>query len=234
MEARGDGMLYCDWTILLLIPGLLLGLWAQARVKSAYSKYSKVFTQRGLPAQDVARLMLDSQGAGNINITSTQGELTDHFDPATDTLRLSQGVYGSSSVAAVGIAAHEAGHALQKQDGYALLNLRTVMVPTVNIGSRLAWPIFVVGMISSWRPLMYVGIGLFALAVLLSLITLPVEFDASRRAKLMLTDSGYFTQEEMQGVSAVLNAAALTYVASFLSALLSLLRLLLLSQRRRR
>ena len=227
-------MLYCDWTILLLIPGLLLGLWAQARVKSAYSKYSKVFTQRGLPAQDVARLMLDSQGAGNINITSTQGELTDHFDPATDTLRLSQGVYGSSSVAAVGIAAHEAGHALQKQDGYALLNLRTVMVPTVNIGSRLAWPIFVVGMISSWRPLMYVGIGLFALAVLLSLITLPVEFDASRRAKLMLTDSGYFTQEEMQGVSAVLNAAALTYVASFLSALLSLLRLLLLSQRRRR
>ena len=227
-------MLYYDWTILLLIPGLILGLWAQSRVKSAYSKYSKVFTQRGLPAQDVARMMLNSQGAGSVIITSTQGELTDHFDPGTDTLRLSQGVYGSSSVAAVGIAAHEAGHALQKQDGYALLNLRTVMVPTVNIGSRLAWPIFVVGMISSWRLLMYAGIGLFALAVLLSLITLPVEFDASRRAKRMLTDSGYFTQEEMQGVSAVLNAAALTYVASFLSALLSLLRLVLLSQRRRR
>ena len=143
-------------------------------------------------------------------------------------------MYGSSSVAAVGIAAHEAGHALQKQEGYALLNLRTVMVPTVNIGSRLAWPIFVVGMISSWRPLMYVGIGLFALAVALSLITLPVEFDASRRAKLMLSNSGYFTQEEMRGVSAVLNAAALTYVASFLSALLSLVRLVLLAQRRRR
>lgn len=227
-------MLYYDWTILLLIPGLILSLWAQSRVNGAYKKYSKVFTQRGLPAQEVARLMLDGQGAGNVAVTSTQGTLTDHFDPATDTLRLSQGVYGSSSVAAVGIAAHEAGHALQKQEGYALLNLRTVMVPTVNIGSRLAWPIFVVGMISSWRPLMYVGIGLFALAVALSLITLPVEFDASRRAKLMLSNSGYFTQEEMQGVSKVLNAAALTYVASFLSALLSLLRLLLLAQRRRR
>ena len=227
-------MLYYDWTILLLIPGLILSLWAQSRVNGAYKKYSKVFTQRGMPAQEVARLMLNSQGSGNVTITSTQGTLTDHFDPATDTLRLSQGVYGSSSVAAVGIAAHEAGHALQKQEGYVLLNLRTVMVPTVNIGSRLAWPIFVVGMISSWRPLMYVGIGLFALAVALSLITLPVEFDASRRAKLMLSNSGYFTQEEMQGVSAVLNAAALTYVASFLSALLSLLRLLLLAQRRRR
>ena len=235
MEARGgDDVLYYDWTILLLIPGLILGLWAQARVKSAYSKYSKVFTQRGLPAQEIARMMLNSQGAGNVTITSVQGQLTDHFDPATDTLRLSQGVYGSSSVAAVGIAAHEAGHALQKQDGYAMLNLRTVMVPTVNIGSRLAWPIFVVGMISSWRPLMYAGIGLFALAVLLSLITLPVEFDASRRAKTMLANSGYFTQEELQGVSKVLNAAALTYVASFLSALLSLLRLLLMAQRRRR
>ena len=227
-------MLYYDWTILLLIPGLILGLWAQSRVKSAYSKYSKVFTQRGLAAQDVAMMILNSQGAGNVMVTSTQGELTDHFDPRTDTLRLSQGVYGSSSVAAVGIAAHEAGHALQKQAGYALLNLRTVMVPTVNIGSRLAWPIFVVGMISSWRPLMYAGIGLFALAVLMSLITLPVEFDASRRAKTMLASSGYFTQEEMQGVSKVLNAAALTYVASFLSALLSLLRLVLLAQRRRR
>lgn len=227
-------MIYYDWTILLLIPGLILGLWAQGRIKSAYGKFSKVFTQRGMPAQEVALMMLNSQGAGNVTITSTQGTLTDHFDPATDTLRLSQGVYGSASVAAVGIAAHEAGHALQKQEGYALLNLRTVMVPTVNIGSRLAWPIFVAGMISSWRPLMYAGIVLFALAVLLSLITLPVEFDASRRAKLMLANSGYFTQDEMQGVSKVLNAAALTYVASFLSALLSLLRLLLLAQRRRR
>lgn len=227
-------MLYYDWTVLLLIPGLILGLWAQSRVNGAYRKYAGVFTQRGLPAQDVAQMMLSSQGAGNVTITSTSGTLTDHFDPATDTLRLSQGVYGSSSVAAVGIAAHEAGHALQKQEGYALLSLRTVMVPTVNIGSRLAWPIFVAGLISSWRPLMYAGIGLFALAVALSLITLPVEFDASRRAKALLANSGYFTQEELAGVSKVLNAAALTYVAAFLSALLSLLRLVLLAQRRRR
>ncbi len=226
-------MLYYDWTIILLIPGLILGLWAQSRINSAYGKYSKVFTQRGLPAQEVARMMLNSHGAGNVTVTSVQGQLTDHFDPATDTLRLSEGVYGSSSVSAVGIAAHEAGHALQKQEGYALLNLRTVMVPTVNIGSRLAWPIFVVGLVFSWRPLMYAGIALFSLAVLLSLVTLPVEFDASRRAKAMLANSGYFTQDELAGVNKVLNAAALTYVASALSALMSLLRLLLLAQRRR-
>ena len=226
-------MFYFDWTVILLIPGLLLGLWAQTRVNNAYKKYSKVFTQRGLPAQEVARQLLNSQGAMNVAITTAQGNLTDHFDPRTDTLRLSEGVYGSSSVAAVGIAAHEAGHALQKESGYPLLNLRTVMVPTVNIGSRLAWPIFVAGLISSWEPLMYVGIGLFALSVVIALITLPVEFDASRRAKLLLADSGYFTQDELQGVSAVLNAAALTYVASFMSVLLQLLRLVLLAQRRR-
>jgi Zn-dependent membrane protease YugP len=227
-------MFYYDWTIILLIPGLILSLWAQSRVKSAYSKYSKVFTQRGLPAQDVAGMMLDSQGAGNVTVTSTQGTLTDHFDPATDTLRLSQGVYGSSSVAAVGIAAHEAGHALQKQQHYPFLALRTWAVPAVNIGSHLAWPIFFVGMIASWRPLMTAGIALFCLVVLFSLVTLPVEFDASRRANLMLAGSGYFTQEELDGVRKVLNAAALTYVASFLSALMQLLRLILLAQRRRR
>ena len=143
-------------------------------------------------------------------------------------------MYGSSSVAAVGIAAHEAGHALQKMENYPLLSLRTFAVPAVNIGSRLAWPIFFVGMLVSWQPLMTAGIVLFALVVLFTLITLPVEFDASRRASLMLAGSGYFTTAELDGVRKVLNAAALTYVASFISALMQLLRLVLLANRRRR
>jgi Zn-dependent membrane protease YugP len=226
--------MYFDWTMILLLPGLLLGLWAQSRVSSAYKKYAKVFTQRGLPAEAVVRDLLTRQGAGSIAIAPIAGELTDHFDPRTDTLSLSSGVYGSSSVAAVGIAAHEAGHALQKMQSYPFLTLRTAAVPVVNIGSHLAWPIFFAGIIFSWQPLMTAGIALFALVVLFSLITLPVEFDASRRANLMLADSGYFTEEELRGVRAVLNAAALTYVASFLSSLMQLLRLVLLSQRRRR
>ena len=226
--------MYFDWTMILLLPGLLLGLWAQNRVTSAYKKYAKILTQRGLPAEAVVRELLTRQGAGSIAIAPISGELTDHFDPRTDTLSLSSGVYGSSSVAAIGIAAHEAGHALQKQQSYPFLTLRTAAVPVVNIGSRLAWPIFFAGIIFSWQPLMTAGIALFALAVLFSLITLPVEFDASRRANLMLADSGYFTEEELRGVRTVLNAAALTYVASFLSSLMQLLRLVLLSQRRRR
>ena len=226
--------MYFDWTILLILPGLILGLWAQGRVKKAYAEYSKVGTARGLAAEDVVRDLLSRQGVTSIAITPVSGSLTDHFDPQTDTLRLSQGVYGSSSVAAVGIAAHEAGHALQKMENYPLLSLRTFAVPAVNIGSRLAWPIFFVGMLASWQPLMTAGIVLFALVVLFTLITLPVEFDASRRAKRMLADSGYFEEEELRGVSKVLSAAAMTYVASFVSAFLTLLRLLLIAQRRRR
>ena len=141
-------------------------------------------------------------------------------------------MFGSDSVAAVGIAAHEAGHALQKEQGYSLLSLRSLMVPVVNIGSNLAWPIFVLGIIFSWKPLMYIGIATFAAVVVFSLITLPVEFDASRRANVMLSESGYFTQEELNGVRTVLNAAALTYVASFISTLLQLLRLVLIARRR--
>lgn len=225
--------MYFDSTILLLLPGLILGLWAQAKVKNAYAKYSKVPTQWGLPAAEAVRELLRSRGADQITVTPVHGELTDHFDPKTDTLRLSEGVYGSSSIAAIGIAAHEAGHALQKQEGYPLLSLRTVMVPAVNIGSNLAWPLFFLGILFSWRPLMTAGIACFALAVIFSLITLPVEFDASRRAMAMLADSGCLTQEEEKGVRSVLTAAAMTYVASFISVVLQLLRLILISNRRR-
>ena len=224
-------MLY-DITILFMLPGLLLGLWAQMRVKSAYAKYSRVPTRAGLPANEAVRRLLRQNGAEQITVTETAGELTDHFDPRTDTLRLSQGVYHSTSVAALGIAAHEAGHALQKQQHYPFLSLRTALVPVVNIGSSLSWPIFLAGLIFSWEPLMTAGIILFAAVVLFTLITLPVEIDASRRAMAMLGGSGYLTAEEEKGAKSVLTAAALTYVASFVSAMMQLLRLLALSRRR--
>lgn len=224
-------MLY-DITILFMLPGLLLGLWAQMRVKSAYAKYSRMPTRAGLPANEAVRRLLRQNGAEQITVTETAGELTDHFDPRTDTLRLSQGVYHSTSVAALGIAAHEAGHALQKQQHYPFLSLRTALVPVVNIGSSLSWPIFLAGLIFSWEPLMTAGIILFAAVVLFTLITLPVEIDASRRAMAMLSGSGYLTAEEEKGAKSVLTAAALTYVASFVSAMMQLLRLLALSRRR--
>ncbi len=227
-------MFYFDWTYLLLIPGLILGLWAQAKVKSAYAKYSKVPTQRGEPAAAVVLKLLHQQDVDDMTVTPVSGELTDHFDPKTNDLRLSQGVYGSSSIAAVGIAAHEAGHALQKKENYGPLALRSVMVPAVNIGSTAAWPILVLGLLFSWQPLKRASLACFSLAVLFALITLPVEFDASRRAMAMLSGSGYFTREEEAGVKKVLTAAAMTYVASFVSVLLQLLRLILIANSRRR
>lgn len=224
--------MYWDSTIIFLIPGLILGLWAQARVKSAYQKYSRVPSQRGIPAAQAIARLLANQGAGDVTIARTRGQLTDHYDPRTNTLRLSEGVHDSSSVAALGIAAHEAGHALQQRENYPFLALRSMLVPVVNIGSNLAWPIFLLGIIVSWEPLMTVGIILFSLVVIFSLITLPVEFDASRRAMAMLVNSGYLNQAEETGVKAVLNAAAMTYVASFVSALMQLLRLVSIARRR--
>ena len=225
--------MYFDYTYLLMLPGLILGLWAQWKVKAAYEKYGKIRTRRGEPACDLVRQLLYRENA-DVAVEETAGVLTDHYDPRTNVLRLSQGVYRSDSVAAVGIAAHEAGHALQKMENYKPLGLRTAIVPVVNVGSYLAWPLFVGGIAFSFEPLMTAGIAVFALMVLFSLITLPVEFDASRRAKRMLADSGYFEEDELQGVNKVLSAAAMTYVASFISAALQLLRLLLIAQRRRR
>lgn len=169
-----------------------------------------------------------------MSIGHVSGQMTDHYDPGKEVLNLSDGVYGSASVAAIGIAAHEAGHAMQKKDGYAPLKLRTAVVPVVNIGSSLSTPLFVLGLIMAWQPLTYVGIALFSLSVIFSLVTLPVEFDASRRAIGMLTEGGYVTEEERSGVKAVLNAAALTYVAAAVTSLLSLLRLLLIARSRDR
>lgn len=224
-------MFYFDWTYILIIPGLLLGLWAQAKVKSAYAQWSRVGTRQGRAACKVVDELLQRNGNYKVRIFQTQGELTDHYNPSDETLKLSQGVYGSNSVAALGIAAHEAGHAMQKHEHYAPLKLRTAVVPVVNIGSSLSTPIFLAGLVFSWEPLVNIGILLFSLSVLFALITLPVEFNASNRAVKMLTEGGYVTGEEERGVRKVLNAAALTYVASAVSSLLSLLRLLLIARR---
>ena len=223
---------YYDWTMILVIPGLLLGLYAQFKVKSTFDRYSRVRTKSGLTAEAAARMLLSRGGSTNVTISRVNGSLTDHYDPSSKTLRLSDSVYGSDSVAAVGVAAHECGHALQEHDGYGLLKLRTALVPVVNIGSSLYLPIFMAGLLFSWEPLQMVGILCFALTLLFSLVTLPVEINASKRALGML--EGVLDAEELQGAKAVLSAAALTYLASVISSALQLLRLILISRSRNR
>ena len=223
---------YYDWTMILVIPGLLLGLYAQFKVKSTFDRYSRVRTRSGLTAEQAARMLLSRGGSANVTISRVNGSLTDHYDPRSNTLRLSDSVYGSDSVAAVGVAAHECGHALQEHDGYGLLKLRTALVPVVNIGSSLYLPIFMAGLLFSWEPLQMVGILCFGLTLLFSLVTLPVEINASKRALGML--EGVLDAEELQGAKAVLSAAALTYLASVISSALQLLRLILISRSRNR
>ncbi|MDD7661700.1 MAG: zinc metallopeptidase [Eubacteriales bacterium] len=223
---------YYDWTMILVIPGLLLGLYAQFKVKSTFDRYSRIRTKSGLTAEQAARALLSRGGSTNVTISRVNGSLTDHYDPRSNTLRLSDTVYGSDSVAAVGVAAHECGHALQEHDGYGLLKLRTALVPVVNIGSSLYLPIFMAGLLFSWEPLQMVGILCFGLTLLFSLVTLPVEINASKRALGML--DGVLEAEELRGARAVLSAAALTYLASVISSALQLLRLILISRSRNR
>ena len=223
---------YYDWTMILVIPGLLLGLYAQFKVKSTFDRYSRIRTKSGLTAEAAARMLLSRGGSTNVTISRVNGSLTDHYDPRSNTLRLSDTVYGSDSVAAVGVAAHECGHALQEHDGYGLLKLRTALVPVVNIGSSLYLPIFMAGLLFSWEPLQMVGILCFGLTLLFSLVTLPVEINASKRALGML--DGVLEAEELRGARAVLSAAALTYLASVISSALQLLRLILISRSRSR
>ena len=226
-------MFYWDWTMILVIPGLLLGLWAQMRVSSAFKKYSAVHARNGMSAEEVARSMLNRADCGDVSVRSVSGNLTDHYDPRNNTLRLSDGVYGSTSVAAIGVAAHECGHAMQQHEGYAPLKLRSALVPVVNLGSNLYFPIFLLGLVFSWEPLLYVGIACFALTLVFALVTLPVEFNASGRALSVLEEQGYLSRDEMDGARAVLNAAALTYVAAAISSLLQLVRLLIIARDRR-
>lgn len=225
---------FYDWTYILLIPALILSMWAQFRVSSTFSRFSKVRASSGMTATQMAEQLLHAEGVYDVSVERTRGNLTDHYDPKNMVLRLSDSTANSTSVAALGVAAHEAGHVLQHRDGYAPLMLRTAAVPVVNIGSNLSWPLFLVGLIVSWEPLVYAGIALFALAVLFALITLPVEFNASKRALAALEANGYLQPgEEMRGAKKVLSAAAMTYVASAFMAIMQLLRLLAIAGARR-
>ncbi len=210
------------WLVFAL-PGLALSLWAQSRVKGAFNKYSKVQTLRNVTGSQVARALLDSQGLYDIEIEETQGFLSDHYDPRNKILRLSPQVYRAPSLAAAGVAAHEMGHALQDAGGYAPLQIRSALVPAAQFGSSLGTWIVFGGLILNFTPLAWVGVILFAAAVLFSLVTLPVEFDASRRAKKLLASNGILVGEEMKGVDKVLDAAALTYVAAAVAAIGQLL-----------
>ena len=206
-----------------LLPALILAGWAQIKVQTTYSKYSRVRAQSGLTGAQAAREILDDQGLHDVGIQEIPGSLTDHFDPRTRVLSLSSDVYNSRSVAALGIAAHEAGHAVQHAKGYAPVALRTALVPAVSLGSNLAWILFALGIFLQMAAMVYVAIACFSLAVLFALVTLPVEFNASRRALAMLKESGVMYNYEMPQAKAVLDAAAMTYVAGALMAILQLL-----------
>ncbi len=224
---------YYDPTYLLLIPGLILALYAQFKVSSTYARFKREPSRSGLTGAQIARQILDTNGCGDVRIERVPGSLTDHYDPENGVLRLSEEVYGSRSIAALGVAAHEAGHAIQDATDYGPMRIRATLVPVANIGSSAAIPLFMLGLIFSWEPLLKIGILCFSLAVLFYVVTLPVEFNASGRAVALLA-SGYLPEDEVQGVKKVLSAAALTYVAAALQAILQLLRLVLLANSRRR
>ena len=220
-----------DPTYLLALLGLALTLIASANVRATFNRYSRVRTSTGMTGAMAAERVLHACGIYNVAIQRVSGNLTDHYDPRTKTLRLSDSTYGSASVAAVCVAAHECGHAVQDQEQYGPLVLRSTLVPAANIGSSLSWPIFIAGLIFSMRPLVLAGIILFSLAVVFQLVTLPVEFNASSRALRILRDNRLLPEDELSGGRRVLRAAALTYVAALASSLLQLLRLILLARR---
>lgn len=205
------------------LPALLLGMWAQFKVQSSFRKYSQVRSMVGMSGAEIARRMLDMSGLYNVQVEMVNGFLSDHYDPAHRVLRLSPDVYRGNSLAAAGVAAHEAGHALQHQDAYLPMQIRSAIVPTVQIGSWLGPIIFIVGLLLNFETLAYVGLILFGAVAVFAIITLPVEFNASRRAKAWLADSGVIYQNELGGVNAVLDAAALTYVAAAVQAVSTLL-----------
>ncbi|MDR1559975.1 MAG: zinc metallopeptidase [Clostridiales bacterium] len=232
-------MFYYDSTILLVIPALILSLYAQYKVSSAYKKYSATRNIKGYTGADVARQLLLASDINDVRVEPIHGNLTDHYDPKSKVLRLSEGVYNSQSLAAVGIAAHETGHAIQHNIGYAPLGLRSALVPAANVGSRLAIPLIFIGFLlsagsGSFGMLMInAGIILYTVAVAFTLITLPVEFNASGRAIELLSEYHFLTPDEITPAKKVLNAAALTYVAAALSAVLTLLRFVIMANSRR-
>lgn len=229
--------MFYDPTYFLVLIGVVLSLVASARVKGTFNKYSQMRNSRGMTGAQAAEQVLRTAGITDVRIERVAGNLTDHYDPRSKVLRLSDSVYGQTSVAAVGVAAHECGHAIQHARGYAPLKFRSILVPAANFGAKLAWPLILIGLLinseSSWF-IIQAGIIAFSLAVLFQIVTLPVEFNASGRAIRILADSGMMYGDEIVAAKKVLNAAALTYVAGAASSILQLLRLILLTRGRRR
>ena len=223
-----------DWTYLLVIAGAVLSAIASSKVKTTYAKFGKIASRNGLNATDAARMILDNAGLRHVRIDRIAGDLTDHYSPKELVLRLSDTTYNSRSIAAIGVAAHECGHAIQHAEQYAPLNVRNAIVPVVNLGSKLSWPMIMIGLLLGFTGFLDFGILLFSLTLIFQLITLPVEFNASSRALRILSDSNMLYEEELTGAKKVLSAAAMTYVAAAVASLLSLLRLMILFGGRRR
>lgn len=225
---------YYDWTYILVLIGAVLSLWASAGVRTTYSKYAKVTALNGITGVEAAERILHNAGIYNVRVERVSGRLTDHYDSSAKVLRLSDGVYSSSSIAAIGVAAHECGHAIQDKESYGPLRLRHTLVPIVNFGNFLSMPLFILGLVlGMYDTLVPIGIFLFSFAVLFQFVTLPVEFNASKRAVTVLSESGMVTREETPKVKKVLKAAAYTYLAAAAASALQLVRLLLLANRRR-
>ena len=231
------GLFWGDWTVLVLIPAMIFAFWAQINVQMTFSLFRQVRNRRGLTAADVARRILDANGLNYVQIQRVSGELTDHYDPRAQVVRLSDSVYDSTSVAAIGVAAHEVGHACQHAEDYVPLRIRSAIIPMTRIGSMLAMPVFILGLLFAQLSLygnmvgdvfMMLGILLFSLSTLFQLVTLPTEFNASARALKTLESYGILDGDELVGARSTLRAAALTYVAALASSLASLLRLLLI------
>lgn len=231
------GLFWGDWTVLVLIPAMIFAFWAQINVQTTFSRFKQVRNRRGLTAADVARRILDANGLNYVQIQRVSGELTDHYDPRAQVVRLSDSVYESTSVAAIGVAAHEVGHACQHAEDYVPLRIRSAIIPMTRIGSMLAMPVFILGLLFAQLSLygnmvgdvfMMLGILLFSLSTLFQLVTLPTEFNASARALKTLESYGILDGDELVGARSTLRAAALTYVAALASSLASLLRLLLI------
>lgn len=222
--------MYWDYTYILVIIGALISGIASWNVNKTFWHFSRFTNGKGLVAEDVAALIMHKAGIFDVKIERIHGTLTDHYSVHEKVLRLSDAVYGSTSIAAIGVAAHECGHAIQHHEGYSPLKLRSISVPIANIGSMLSWPVIIIGLIFGWLGFARIGVFLFSFVVLFQLITLPVEFNASNRALRFLEESNFLIGGELKGATKVLNAAALTYVAALFSSILQLLRLILLTR----
>ena len=232
--------MYFDWTyVVLVLPCVLLSLWASSSVNATFNKYAKQFSRRGITGAQAAERVLRQNGVSGVRIQRVEGNLTDHFDPRTNVIRLSDSVYSSTSTAAIGVACHEAGHAVQYAQDYAPIKLRAAIIPVTNLGSKLAMPLILLGLLFGTfgelsYSLVYLGIACFGLSLVFQLVTLPVEFNASRRAMAAIEGGELLTQEEARGARKTLTAAAMTYVAATAVSLAQLLRLILLFGGRRR